>query len=83
MQAMKRKRRTELESVILPVILLLTGLVLVGGDRAGVLSLDRIQNLWPVAILLVGLSDVLTNGGEENVREYPASDSSRKGSRLG
>lgn len=31
------------ESMLLPVILLLTGLILIGGDRVGILSLDRIQ----------------------------------------
>ncbi len=58
-------KRRELESLILPVILLLTGLILVGGDRVGILSLDRIQNLWPVALILVGLSDLLTSSSDE------------------
>lgn len=58
-------KRRELESLILPVILLLTGLILVGGDRVGILSLDRIQNLWPVALILVGLTDLLTSSGDE------------------
>ncbi|MDQ2712478.1 MAG: hypothetical protein M3Y24_09670 [Acidobacteriota bacterium] len=49
----------EFENLILPVILLLTGLILIGGDHVGLLSLDRIENLWPVALILVGLSDVL------------------------
>ena len=54
------------ESLALPVILLLTGLILVGGDRVGLLSLDRIQNLWPVALILVGLSDLLTVNSDES-----------------
>lgn len=57
--------RRELESLILPVVLLLTGLILIGGDHVGILSLDRIENLWPVSLILVGLSDLLSNSGEE------------------
>ena len=56
----------EFESLALPVVLLLTGLILVGGDRVGILSLDRIQNLWPVALILVGLSDLLTSGSDDS-----------------
>ncbi len=74
-------KRSELESLILPVILLLTGLVLVGGDRVGILSLDRIQNLWPVALILVGLSDLLTSGDEESKSDVTASQTSRDGAR--
>lgn len=65
-----------IESLVLPVVLLLTGLILIGGDRAGVLSLDRIQNLWPVALVLVGLSDFLM-GGED---EKSSQTSTRQGS---
>ncbi len=61
------------ESLALPVILLLTGLILVGGDRVGLLSLDRIQNLWPVALILVGLSDLLTVSSEESPAPMPSS----------
>jgi hypothetical protein len=61
-------KRRELESLILPVILLLTGLILVGGDRVGILSLDRIQNLWPVALILVGLTDLLISSSDESGR---------------
>ena len=55
-----------IEGLVLPVVLLLTGLILIGGDRAGVLSLDRIQNLWPMAFILVGLSDFLTTNDEKD-----------------
>lgn len=51
-------RMGQLESLVLPVILLLTGLILIGGDRVGLLSLDQIQNLWPVALILIGLSEL-------------------------
>ena len=67
----KGMRRTEIEAIALPLVLLITGLVLLGGDRVGVLSLDRIQNLWPLAFLLVGLSDLVASGEK------------RKGSRRG
>ena len=69
-------KRTEVESLIVPVILLLTGLVLIGGDSAGVLSLDRIQNLWPVALILIGLSELLTSDEAQ-----PASRDSRQEAR--
>jgi hypothetical protein len=74
-------KRKELESLILPVILLLTGLILIGGDRVGILSLDRIQNLWPVAVILVGLSDLLASSGDEQARQLPGSQPSREGTR--
>jgi len=54
------------ESLILPIVLLLTGLILIGGDRVGILSLDQIQNLWPFALILVGLSDLLTSSSDES-----------------
>ena len=44
--------------IALPVILLLTGIVLLGGDFAGFLSLDRIANLWPCAFILAGLVEL-------------------------
>ncbi len=69
-------KRSELESLIVPVILLLTGLILIGGDSAGVLSLDRIQNLWPVALILIGLCELLTSGDAQ-----PASRDSRQEAR--
>ncbi len=68
-------KRRELESLILPVILLLTGLILVGGDRVGILSLDRIQNLWPVAVILVGLADLVNGSSDESGRNVAAAPS--------
>jgi len=50
------------ESIALPIILMLTGLVLVAGSGLGVVSLDRIQNLWPVALILIGLTELLPSG---------------------
>ncbi len=74
-------KRRELESLIVPVILLLTGLILVGGDSAGILSLDRIQNLWPVALILIGLGDLLMAGDEEPVSRVSASRDAHDGAR--
>ncbi len=48
------------ETVAIAIILMTTGLVLVGGDLFGILSLDRIQNLWPVALIAVGVIDLLS-----------------------
>jgi len=73
--------RKELETLILPVILLLTGLILIGGDRVGILSLDRIQNLWPVARILVGLSDLLASSPDEQTSQLPTSPASREEAR--
>ncbi len=67
------------ESMLLPVILLLTGLILIGGDRVGILSLDRIQNLWPVALILIGLSDLLAGSGEDNAAQVTRSRPSSSG----
>lgn len=50
------------ESLALPIILMLTGLVLVTASGFGVVSLDRIQNLWPMALVLVGLSELVPYG---------------------
>jgi hypothetical protein len=51
------------EDIALPIILMVTGLVLLGGSGLGMVSLDRIQNLWPVALILVGLSELSPSGG--------------------
>ena len=46
------------ETIAVAVILMVTGFVLLGGDLFGILSLDRIQNLWPVALIVVGVVDL-------------------------
>jgi hypothetical protein len=51
------------ESIALPIILMLTGMVLLVGSGLGVVSLDRIQNLWPVALVLIGLSELVPSSG--------------------
>jgi hypothetical protein len=60
--------RSDWQGILLPVVLVLTGLILVGGDLMGVLSLDRIQNYWPVAVIVVGLTDLIA----EPKRNHPA-----------
>jgi len=43
------------QGLALPVVLIVTGVILLAGDGFGLLSLDRIQNLWPLAVILIGL----------------------------
>jgi hypothetical protein len=52
-------RRMDWESIAIPIILMVTGIVLLGGDYLGFLSLERIQNLWPVAVIMVGVLELL------------------------
>lgn len=70
-------KRRQFESLILPLVLLLTGLILVGGDRMGILSLDRIQNLWPMALILIGLTDFL-DSNEPGTKVAAPSHASRE-----
>ena len=55
--------RGDWEAIALPIVLMLTGLILMGGDLLGVLSLDRIQNLWPVALIAIGATELMPVGG--------------------
>ncbi len=50
--------KTNWQDLALPMVLLITGIILLGGDWMGLLSLDRIQNLWPVSFILVGLIEL-------------------------
>jgi len=43
------------QGLALPFVLIFTGAILLAGDGFGLLSLDRIQNLWPLAVILIGL----------------------------
>lgn len=56
-------RTTDWETVAVAIILMATGLILLGGDMAGILSLDRIQNLWPVALIAAGVIDLFSRSG--------------------
>ena len=62
-------RFSDLETVAIAVIWIVTGLILVGGDLFGILSLDRIANLWPLALIMVGAVDFLQqNDRPQSVR---------------
>ncbi|HEX3684111.1 MAG TPA: hypothetical protein VHU83_16380 [Bryobacteraceae bacterium] len=50
------------ETIAVAIVLMATGLFLLGGDLFGILSLDRIQNLWPVALIVGGVIDLLSHG---------------------
>jgi hypothetical protein len=54
------------QNIAIPIVFLLTGLILVGGDSLGLLSLDRIQNLWPLALILVGVMELAPARKERN-----------------
>ena len=47
------------EGIALPLVLIVTGFILVMGDYLGLLSLDRIQNLWPLAVIAIGLVELV------------------------
>ncbi len=49
---------TSWQNLAIPIVFLLTGLVLVCGDGLGLLSLDRIQNMWPLAIIVLGVMEL-------------------------
>jgi len=64
---MERKRtmvKSDWQSLAVPAVLMLTGVLLVVANGLGLLSLDRIQNLWPAVVILVGISE-LTAPGEK------------------
>ena len=54
--------RADWKSLLLPVVLLLTGAFVLAVAAYGLVSLDRVQNLWPLAIILVGLADLFSEG---------------------
>ncbi|HZS53564.1 MAG TPA: DUF5668 domain-containing protein [Bryobacteraceae bacterium] len=51
------------ETIAIGIVLIATGLILVGGDYLGMLSLDNVQNLWPLSLIAIGLVDLKTNSG--------------------
>jgi hypothetical protein len=76
---MDRKTYTDLDrdwqSLAMPVVLILTGLLLMMGEGLGLLSEVRVENLWPMAVLLVGLSELSRDLAESQ------KESSRSGRR--
>jgi hypothetical protein len=53
------------ESLLLPIVLMITGFVLLGAARFGTISLDRVENFWPMAIILVGLVELIPSEDTE------------------
>lgn len=53
-------RAADWEIIAVAIILMVTGFLLLGGDVVGILSLDRIQNLWPVALIAAGVIDLFS-----------------------
>ncbi len=48
----------DLKGLLLPVVLIFTGVLVLAGVDAGLLSLERIKDLWPAAIVLIGLVEL-------------------------
>jgi TRAP-type uncharacterized transport system fused permease subunit len=49
------------ESLLLPIVLVVAGALILAAANFGWVSLDRVQNLWPAAIILVGLVELFTD----------------------
>jgi uncharacterized membrane-anchored protein len=58
------------KSLLLPVVLILAGVFILAIAAYGLVSLDRVQNLWPAAIILVGLADLFTEGAPAERDEH-------------
>ncbi len=57
---------TSWQNLAIPMALLLTGLVLIGGNGMGLLSLDKIQNFWPLSLIVVGLMELPSDKKQDN-----------------
>jgi hypothetical protein len=53
--------RINWKGLLLPLVLMATGAAVLAGADFGLVSLDRVQNLWPAAIILVGLVELLSD----------------------
>jgi hypothetical protein len=51
-------KQIDWHDIIAPLAIALTGAVLVAFACAGVISLDRISNLWPASLILIGLAEL-------------------------
>jgi len=58
-QSRSNENENDWEVLAIAITLIITGLTLFGGDWAGILSLERIQNLWPVALIAVGAGELV------------------------
>jgi hypothetical protein len=54
-------KRSYWKSLFLPLVLMATGVLVLAAADLGLVSLDRTQNLWPAAIVLVGLVELLSD----------------------
>jgi hypothetical protein len=54
------------QNLAIPIVMLLTGLILVVGDGMGVLSLDHIRGLWPISLILVGALELPSSKKQGN-----------------
>ena len=52
----------DVQGFVLPLVLIATGVILLSFDLIGLVSLDRVLNLWPVAVIAVGLADLVPPG---------------------
>jgi len=52
--------RVAWKNLLLPVVLMATGAIVLASADFGLVSLDRVQNLWPAALILVGLVELLS-----------------------
>ncbi len=55
----KKNQDKQWQSLMLPIVLMITGAILLGADGFGTISLDRVTNFWPMAIILVGLAELI------------------------
>jgi hypothetical protein len=62
LKSLLRLGKRNWESLALPFVLIITGAILMGADGFGTLSLDQIKNFWPMAIILVGLVELVQSG---------------------
>jgi LiaI-LiaF-like transmembrane region len=53
------------EPIAIAVVLIATGTILLGGDYLGFLSLDNVRNLWPLALIAIGVMDLKAAAGRE------------------
>jgi len=54
------------ESLLPPIVLVAAGALILAAANFGFLSLDRLQDLWPAAIILVGLAELVPDGGQHD-----------------
>jgi hypothetical protein len=55
----KKIQDTPWENLLLPLVLMMAGAVLLCADSFGTISLDRVANFWPMAVILVGLVELI------------------------